>query len=535
MNITNDIKIIGGGTAGWMAAATLISQFPNKEVTLIESPNISTVGVGESTIGQINNWLALLGIQDADFMPHCDASYKLSIGFENFYRKDSGKFQYPFGRPYTENNKSELNDWYFKKFLYPDTPVSDYAECLFPQMALVTQNKIHKNLDGRLPDFNFHQDVAYHFDATKFSLWLRDYYCLPRGVNHVLAEVKDVKLNDDVGVEYVTLDDGSKVTADLFLDCTGFKALLIDKVLKEPFESFEDVLPNNSAWATAIPYRDKEKELVGYTNCTAIDNGWVWNIPLWSRIGSGYVYSDKYVSDNDALLEFQKHIGHGEELDYRNIKMRTGTHRRTWVKNVCAIGLSSGFIEPLESGGLYTMHEFLLRLVRTLQRDHVSQWDRDVYNSATKTLLTEFKEFVAMHFALSHRDDTEYWRDVMNKQYSDNLVNMHPSFVHGYVSAVFGKMRDYRFNSDGGLHCIATGMNWFPTDFPTMQSLNYNSREKCQLPLGNDVASWEMHWKSAIDNLNNRKQHWRDSVKDAPFLLDVLRGIHMNKQIEEQT
>ena len=275
-----------------------------------------------------------------------------------------------------------------------------------------------------------------------------------------------------------------------------------------------------------LPQYLKEKELVGYTNCTAIDNGWVWNIPLWSRIGSGYVYSDKYVSDDDALLEFQKHINRGEELDYRNIKMRTGTHQRTWVKNVCAIGLSSGFIEPLESNGLYTVHEFLMRLVRTLQRDHVSQWDRDVYNVATKTLLTEFKEFVAMHFALSHRDDTEYWRDVMNRQYSDNLVNMQPSFVHGYVSAVFDKMRDYRFNPDGGLHCIATGMNWFPTDFPTIQSLNYNSREKCQLPLGNDVASWEMNWKSTIDNLNQRKQDWKDSVEDAPFLLDMLKDLH---------
>ena len=153
----------------------------------------------------------------------------------------------------------------------------------------------------------------------------------------------------------------SKVKADLFIDCTGFSALLIDKALKEPFESFEDVLPNNSAWATKMPYKNKKKELVGYTNCTAIDNGWVWNIPLWSRIGSGYVYSDKYISDDDALLQFQKHIKKGDELEYKHIKMRTGIHKRTWVKNVCAIGLSAGFIEPLESNGLYTVHEFLLR------------------------------------------------------------------------------------------------------------------------------------------------------------------------------
>jgi len=471
--LVNDIKIIGGGSAGWMTAATLISQFPHKKITLIESPKIATVGVGESTLNGMSNWLALLGIEDTDFMSYCDASYKLSIRFENFYRKDSGQFYYPFGRPHTEQNIAGLNDWYFKKFLYPNTPVSDYAECLFPQMALVKQNRIFKNEQNLLPSFNFKADVAYHFDATKFGLWLRDHYCIPKGVKHQKAEVKYTKVNDDVGVEYIVLDDDSKVKADLFIDCTGFSAILIDKALKEPFESFEDILPNNSAWATKMPYKNKKKELVGYTNCTAIDNGWVWNIPLWSRIGSGYVYSDKYISNDEALLQFQKHIKKGDELEYKHIKMRTGTHKRTWVKNVCAIGLSAGFIEPLESNGLYTVHEFLLRLVRTLQREYVSQWDRDVYNAATKTVLLEFMEFVAIHFALSHRDDTEYWRDVMNRQYSKDLVEHIPSWQTGFVKASFSKMRDYYFNSiEGGLHCIATGMHWFPTDFPTLQALN---------------------------------------------------------------
>ena len=513
--LVNDIKIIGGGSAGWMTAATLISQFPDKKITLIESSKIATVGVGESTIGQINGWLTLLGIEDEDFMPHCDASYKLSIGFENFYRKDSGQFYYPFGLPYTQGNIANLNDWYFKKFLYPNTPVSDYADCLFPQMALVKQNRIFKNEQNQIP-FNFRTDVAYHMDATKFGLWLRDHYCIPKGVKHQKAEVKYTKVNDDVGVEYIVLEDDSKVKADLFIDCTGFSALLIDKALKEPFESFEDVLPNNSAWATRIPYKNKKKELVGYTNCTAIDNGWVWNIPLWSRIGSGYVYSDKYISDDDALLQFQKHIKKGDELEYKHIKMRTGTHKRTWVKNVCAIGLSAGFIEPLESNGLYTVHEYLLNLVRTLQREYVSQWDIDVYNSATKTVLLQFMEFVALHFALSHRDDTEYWRDVMNRQYSKDLVEHIPSWHTGCVVAAFNKMRDYYFSPIGGLHCIATGMHWFPTDFPTIQTLNCNR----------DVEYWKSEWEIGINIMNKRKQEWYDVVKKAPKLLDFLKTIH---------
>lgn len=514
--LVNDIKIIGGGSAGWMTAATLISQFPHKKITLIESPKIATVGVGESTIAHINQWLSLLGIEDEDFMAHCDASYKLSIGFKNFYRKDSGHFHYPFGLPYTQENIATLNDWYFKKFLYPNTPVSDYAECLFPQMALVKQNRIFKNEQNQIPSFNFKADVAYHFDATKFGLWLRDHYCIPKGVKHQKAEVKDTKVNDDVGIEYIVLDDDSKVKADLFIDCTGFSSLLIGKALKEPFESFEDVLPNNSAWATRIPYKNKKKELVGYTNCTAIHNGWVWNIPLWSRIGSGYVYSDKYISDDDALLQFQKHIKKGDELEYKHIKMRTGTHKRTWIKNVCAIGLSAGFIEPLESNGLYTVHEFLLRLVRTLQREYVSQWDRDVYNSATKTLFIEFKEFVAMHFALSHRDDTEYWRDIMNRQYSKELVEYIPVWHTGHVMAAFNKMRDYHFKPIAGLHCIATGMHWFPTDFPAIQALTYTS----------DIEYWKSKWGDTINSMNERKHQWGNITKEAPKLLDFLKTIH---------
>ena len=150
--MVDNITIVGGGSAGWMTAATLLSQFPNKKITLVESPNVSNIGVGESTVagGQagfagITDWFRLVDISDLDFMPHCDASYKLSIGFENFYRKDSGQFYYPFGLPYTQGNIANLNDWYFKKFLYPNTPVSDYADCLFPQMALVKQNRIFKN------------------------------------------------------------------------------------------------------------------------------------------------------------------------------------------------------------------------------------------------------------------------------------------------------------------------------------------------------------------------------------------------------
>ena len=138
---TENIVIVGGGSSGWMTATTLLSQFPNKKVTLIESPNIATVGVGESTLGRIKNWCGLVGIKDTDFLTHVDGTFKLSIQFENFYRKDSGKFHYPFGRPYLEGSELALKDWHLKKLKYPDTPLSDYADCMYPGMALINQNK----------------------------------------------------------------------------------------------------------------------------------------------------------------------------------------------------------------------------------------------------------------------------------------------------------------------------------------------------------------------------------------------------------
>jgi len=224
---TENIVIVGGGSSGWMTATTLLSQFPNKNITLIESPNIATVGVGESTLVSINRWLHLVGIKDTDFLTHVDGTIKLSIQFENFYRKDSEAFHYPFGTPFFEGNRAELNDWHFKKMLYPETPVSDYAECHYPQMALVSQNKLCNNEDERLPYFEFLKDAAYQFDATKFGLWLKEHYCLPKGLNHILSEVKEIPLNED-GIEHLILDDGRKISADLFIDCTGFRSMLMN-------------------------------------------------------------------------------------------------------------------------------------------------------------------------------------------------------------------------------------------------------------------------------------------------------------------
>ena len=483
---TNKILIVGGGSAGWMAAATLINQFPNKDITVIESPNIPTVGVGESTLGKINDWLELLGIKDKDFMPYTDASYKLSIRFEDFYKKNDGGYHYPFGYPIENDRVGNKELWFLKKKLYPETPVNDYADQHFINMAYVNENK-----------FDVNDDVtsAYHFDATKFGLWLKDHYCIPRGVKHILEDVNTIETNED-GI--VSLNN--KHTADMYIDCTGFKSLLLGETLKEHFNDYSNILPNNKAWATRVPYKDKEKELVSYTNCTAIENGWVWNIPSWERIGTGYVYSDKFVSDEEALNEFKRHLDKkGSDYSnsqFKNIKMKVGIHDRLFVKNVCAIGLSAGFIEPLESNGLLSVHEFLINLIKILRRgdeDTISQWDRDSFNIECKRFFDSFAEFVAMHYALSHREDTKYWKNISNKSFLKNTIAQDKDFELN-ASAKMNSGSKYR--NDSGIHCISTGMRYFGIDVLVDNS---NDHDKRQIYFRNDmVKEWNIDTKDKL-------------------------------------
>ena len=494
----NKIIIVGGGSAGWMAAATLVKAFPTKNILVIESPNIKTIGVGESTLGQINDWLNFLEIKDEDFMSFTKASYKLSIRFEDFYKKGDKGFHYPFGSVVENKLIGSKEFWFVKKKFFPKTPLSDYATSISPNMALVNNNVLFKNENQELFSFNFKRDVAYHFHASKFGEWLRDYYCKPKGVKHISENIESIEKNEE-GIK--TLNN--KYSADLFIDCTGFKSLLLGTSLKEPFCDYSHLLPNNKAWATSIPYTDKEKELKPYTNCTAIENGWVWNIPTWDKIGTGYVYSDKYISDKKALAEFKKHL-HKKGSNYthstfNNIKMRVGIHERLFVKNVCAIGLAAGFIEPLESNGLLSVHEFLLKLVQVLKRGKTTQWDRDNFNVAAKKFFNEFTEFVVFHYALSKRKDTRYWKDISNKSfYTHRLLDT------GLKTTIDCYMNPWGyFKSNAGTHYISTGMNYFGIEV----------KERELSPQLRDI----------LQARKNEVEKWNNSCKDKKSLLNFLK------------
>ena len=204
-----------------MTAATFIKFFPNKNISIIESPDYPIVGVGESTLGQINIWKNLLEIEDKDFMKETDGSYKMSIRFTDFYKKDFGGFHYPFGHSSYDENFCYMpkNDWFIKKALYPETPVEDYARTYFPSMPLIENNRITDNKNGEYEEFNIEWDTAYHFDATKFGQWLKNNYCIQKGVKVISDTVANIVVNDD-GIDYLILNSGEKFKSDLYIDCT---------------------------------------------------------------------------------------------------------------------------------------------------------------------------------------------------------------------------------------------------------------------------------------------------------------------------
>lgn len=517
--IVEKIVIVGAGSAGWMTASFLIKTFPEKEIHVIESPDHPTVGVGESTLLDITNFRDYLGIDEKHFVKQTDASFKMSIKFTDFYEKDSGSFHYPFRQPDLSDPMLTMKSWMEMKALYPEIPVQDFTRCFFPASDLYENNKFMQN-NGMLGNYNAKTDVAYHFDATKFGIWLRDNYCKPRGVKVIRDTVKSVITNEN-GIEKLILNSGAEVVSDLYIDCTGFSALLIDKNLKEPFISFSHVLPNNRAWASQIPYIDKEKEIEPYTNCTAIENGWCWNIPLWSRLGSGYVYSDDFISPEKALEEYKKYLMSSKmtiprtkkqvnALDFKDIKMRVGIHKRTFVKNVVAMGLAAGFIEPLESNGLFTVQWFLTDLAKTLLRKKVSEWDRQAYNQSTYTTFRNFVDFVAMHYSLSIRRDTDYWRAISERTFLEG-ISEGILIKDNLMRIVQQKYTTHEAVPNDGRTYISIGMNYMLYDRIDAYIQNFGVLEKERIDL-------------IRNGFEIRKKYWAEACKDAPSLYSYLKN-----------
>lgn len=466
----NKICILGGGTSGF-SVACLLARYKelsgnNLDITVVYSSEIGNIGVGESTLLSINDLFGYLGLKDEDWMPQCNATYKTSIAFENFYKKDT-QFHYPFGQPVV-NNLGYPSKWWELNHHYPEVFSYDtYAKYMIPATRLNEKNKLTDRED--IPGHNFSTNSAYHFDTHLLAKVFKNY-----------AEERGVKFIDDLYTQSA-LDDKGNITkiicnnntveADLFIDCSGFKSLLLKEVMGAEFIDFNETLINNRVVRAKIPYTDKVNQLKNYTNCVALDNGWCWEIPLWDCLSVGYVHSLKFASEEEILEEFKQHCAkHGVEVkeeDISIINYKTGRYDKGWIKNVIGVGLSYGFLEPLESTGILTLLNNGFRAVEFISKRNLqyTNVDRDIFNYSVSREIDTLRGFIELHYAFSSRDDSEYWNYVTNDiEYptefpSTTLAEPSTYFDIMYNSVIKRSYFDFN-NPLGGGPFIMAGMNY---------------------------------------------------------------------------
>ncbi|KMW60458.1 Tryptophan halogenase [Candidatus Rhodobacter oscarellae] len=406
------VTIVGGGTAGWLTAALLqaFGRAQSKDakplqINVIESPDIPTVGVGEATTPGIVRTLQNAGLSEKEFFKRCNASFKLGVSFDGWNVDAKGKpisYINPFVKAPNIRGIEIAN--YFAKFGAGD---QDYVGSYAITNDLVRGLKGPRTLGSK--EYDQSTGFAYHLDAGRFAGLLTE-HCKARGVRHIAENVLEVKQDESGNISELILDKTGSHAVELVIDCTGFRGLIINQVLKEPFIDYSKYLANDRAMAVQIKHKDQTK-IEPVTRSTALGAGWSWRVPLYNRIGTGYVYSSAHRTDDEARDEFLAHLGNPEGAEPRIIPMRIGRNRNAWVKNCVAIGLSGGFIEPLESTAIYMIDLAVRWLLTYFPEADYADPLRDRYNKLVDNLYNEVRDFICVHYRLGNRTDSQYWID----------------------------------------------------------------------------------------------------------------------------
>lgn len=398
-----EVVIVGGGTAGWMAAAAL-SRFLNNgytRVTLIESEEIGTIGVGEATIPPLIAFNSLLGINENEFVKATQATFKLGIEFVN-WGGVGDRYFHPFGSMGQDLQGLPFHQLYLRERTRRPMPdITDWAMT----WAAASRGKFAR--PGREAQFPLNQlNYAFHFDAGLYARFLRN-FAEAGGVRRIEGKIVDVQLNGETGcVESVKLGDGQTVPGELFIDCSGFRGLLIEQALETGYEDWTHWLPCDRA--IAVP-----SKLSGpadpFTRSTAHSSGWQWRIPLQHRMGNGHVYSSAHISDDEAERVLLDNL-EGEPLaEPRRLSFTTGRRKQAWNRNVVSLGLASGFVEPLESTSIHLIQAGIARLINVFPDRRFNPLERDEYNRNMKKGFEWIRDFIILHYKATERDDSEFW------------------------------------------------------------------------------------------------------------------------------
>ena len=401
------IVIVGGGSAGWMTAAALSHAVGGScAITLIESEAIGTVGVGEATIPPIRHFNNRLGIDEATFVRETQGSYKLGIEFVDWGRKGHSYF-HPFGQYGAEFDSVPFYHHWMREYLdgRVDGPIDDFSMC----WAMAKAGKFtHPAADRRLIQSTF--DYAYHFDAGLYAAYLRR-FSEARGVTRIEGRVVDVGLRGGDGfIESVTLESGAQVAGEFFIDCSGFRGLLIEEALEAGYDNWQHWLPCDQAVAVPCERGGENGGFTPYTRSTAREAGWQWRIPLQHRTGNGYVHCSDFISEDEASTTLLANLDGKALADPRPLRFVTGKRREFWKRNCVAIGLSAGFMEPLESTSLHLIQYGILRLIALLPDSAMSPLLAREYNAQTTLEYERIRDFLILHYKASERQDSELWR-----------------------------------------------------------------------------------------------------------------------------
>jgi hypothetical protein len=414
------IVVVGGGAAGWMAATALASSMGGSTVELVESEEIGIVGVGEAAFPSIRAFHKILGIDEAEFLRATNGTYKLGIEFCD-WRTQGERYFHTFGDIGALSGPQALWGQYRR---VGEAGLGALGEqCLSAVMA--GQGRFQTSA----PCKGF--DYAYHFDAALYAGFLRT-LALQRGVRRTEGRIADVIRRADGGVAQLRLADGRAVDGDLFVDCSGFASLLLGGALGEPFVDFSGWLPVDRAWA--CPSERSGAELTPYTRSTALEAGWAWRIPLRNRTGHGHVFASRYIAPERALEQLLQQMDGAPLAEPRMLRFTPGHRERAWVHNVVALGLSAGFLEPLESTTIFLIQSGLGRLINLLLPGAApSEALVAAYNGGMARQFARVRDFIILHYRLTARRDSELWRAMASMELPDTLAYKIDAWRHAGV------------------------------------------------------------------------------------------------------
>jgi flavin-dependent dehydrogenase len=429
----NEIIVVGGGTAGWLSACNLAKQLNIKSensfnLTLIESPDIPTIGVGEGTWPTMRKTLSKLGIDEAEFMKECNATFKHGTKFVNWRKtpvNGSTEHYYNLFTSYLDPAEFNLAPYWHMGLAdegksYPDAVSMQEQIC---QHGLAPKKITTPQYDGIV-------NYAYSLDAGKFGQLLKRLAINELGVKHISANVNNVNLDNDGYIDSVETDNSGVINGDFFVDCTGTKSLLIGEALKVPFKSFSDTILTNSAVFMQVPHKSTDDAIVPCTVSTAHECGWTWDIGLTTRRGVGYVYSDKYCTHERAEEVLRDYIGEqAEGLKATRVGVNVGQREKSFHKNCLALGMAAAFIEPLEASAIFLMEAGSNMLADLFPRDRASLAQvEETFNHSFNYRWSKTVDFIKMHYYLSERDDSDFWRD--NRKLNTVPETLQTSLAH---------------------------------------------------------------------------------------------------------